>query len=82
MEYQKQMPMVLFMSGDLTLQTSACFQPILLGATWNEKLIKKLFATGEEALFKDVDVLLAPTINLHRHPLEVDILNVTQKILS
>jgi len=52
-------------------QTSACFpSPILLGATWNEKLIKKIgSATGEEALFKDVDVLLAPTINLHRHPL-------------
>ena len=54
-----------------TKQTSACFpSPILLGATWNEKLIKKIgSATGEEALFKDVDVLLAPTINLHRHPL-------------
>ena len=54
-----------------TKQSSACFpSPILLGATWNEKLIKKIgSATGEEALFKDVDVLLAPTINLHRHPL-------------
>ena len=54
-----------------TPQTSACFpSPILLGATWNEKLIKKIgSATGEEALYKDVDVLLAPTINLHRHPL-------------
>ena len=54
-----------------TPQTSACFpSPILLGATWNEKLIKKIgLATGEEALYKDVDVLLAPTINLHRHPL-------------
>ena len=52
-------------------QTSACFpSPILLGATWNKKLIKKIgSATGEEALYKDVDVLLAPTINLHRHPL-------------
>ena len=39
-----------------TPQTSACFpSPILLGATWNEKLIKKIgSATGEEALFKDV----------------------------
>ena len=54
-----------------TKQSSACFpSPILLGATWNEKLIKKIgSATGDEALFKDVDVLLAPTINLHRHPL-------------
>tara|TARA_Y100000816_G_scaffold245955_1_gene194078 strand:- start:2984 stop:5419 length:2436 start_codon:yes stop_codon:yes gene_type:complete len=54
-----------------TPQTSACFpSPILLGATWNENLIKKVgSATGEEAIFKDVDVLLAPTINLHRHPL-------------
>ena len=52
-------------------QTSACFpSPILLGATWNEELVKEIgVATAEEALFKDVDVLLAPTINLHRHPL-------------
>ena len=54
-----------------TKQTSACFpSPVLLGATWNENLIKEIgIATAEEAIFKDVDVLLAPTINLHRHPL-------------
>ena len=35
-----------------------------------QKLIKKIgTALGEEALDKDVDVLLGPTINLHRHPL-------------
>ena len=58
--------------GDSTTkQTSACFpSPVLLGATWNENLIKEIgIATAEEAIFKDVDVLLAPTINLHRHPL-------------
>ena len=53
------------------LGKQACFpSPVLLGATWNENLIKEIgIATAEEAIFKDVDVLLAPTINLHRHPL-------------
>ena len=67
-----------------TPQTSACFpSPILLGATWNEKLIKKIgSATGEEAIYKDVDVLLAPTINFYIViRLGVDILSVIQKIL-
>ena len=52
-------------------KTSACFPcPILMGSTWNEELLEKIgVALGEEARDKDVDVLLGPTINLHRHPL-------------
>ena len=46
-----------------TPQTSACFpSPILLGATWNEKLIKKIgSATGEEALYKDCLLYTSPS---------------------
>ena len=58
--------------GDSTSgKSSACFPcPISLGSTWNKELINKIgIALGQEALDKDVDVLLGPTINLHRHPL-------------
>ena len=53
------------------IKSSACFPcPISIGSTWNKKLSKKVgIALGEEARDKDVDVLLGPTINLHRHPL-------------
>ena len=52
-------------------KSSACFPcPILMGSTWNEDLFSKIGeALGDEAKDKDVDVLLGPTINLHRHPL-------------
>lgn len=52
-------------------KSSACFPcPILMGSTWNEDLFYEIGeALGEEANDKDVDVLLGPTINLHRHPL-------------
>ncbi|MBV12751.1 MAG: glycosyl hydrolase family 3 [Flavobacteriaceae bacterium] len=58
--------------GDSTSnKTSACFpSPILMGATWNSALMKKVgIALGQEAKDKDVDVLLGPTINIHRHPI-------------
>ena len=58
--------------GDSTSnKRSACFpSPILMGATWNSDLMNKVgIALGEEAKDKDVDVLLGPTINIHRHPL-------------
>ena len=50
---------------------SACFpSAISLGSTWNMSLINRLgIELGEEAKAKDVDVLLGPTINIHRHPL-------------
>ena len=43
---------------------------ICMGATWNPVLIKNLgVAIAEEAKTKDVQVVLGPTINLHRTPL-------------
>ena len=52
-------------------QPSACFpSAISLGSTWNLDLINQIgIALGQEANAKDVDVLLGPTINIHRHPL-------------
>ena len=52
-------------------KTSACFPcAISIGSTWDLNLVEQLgIALGEEANAKDVDVLLGPTINIHRHPL-------------
>jgi len=52
-------------------KSSACFPcAISIGSTWDMDLIKQMgIALGEEAKVKDVDVLLGPTINIHRHPL-------------
>jgi beta-glucosidase len=52
-------------------KSSACFPcAISIGSTWDLALIKNIgIALGEEAQAKDVDVLLGPTINIHRHPL-------------
>ena len=58
--------------GDSTSgKSSACFPcAISIGSTWDMDLINQLgVALGEEAKVKDVDVLLGPTINIHRHPL-------------
>ncbi|MET8141186.1 glycoside hydrolase family 3 C-terminal domain-containing protein [Sphaerisporangium sp. NPDC005288] len=44
--------------------------PTALAASWDERLVERLGALlGDEARRKGVDVLLAPTINLHRSPL-------------
>ncbi|MFB9903151.1 glycoside hydrolase family 3 C-terminal domain-containing protein [Allokutzneria oryzae] len=44
--------------------------PSALAATWDEDLVRRLGAVlAGEARRKGVDVLLAPTINLHRSPL-------------
>jgi len=50
---------------------SACLPcPSALGATWDPQLVYRLAAAlGTEARSKDVDVLLAPTVNLMRSPL-------------
>lgn len=41
-----------------------------LGATWDPALLERIGrALGEEARTKGAHVLLAPTVNLHRHPL-------------
>ena len=51
--------------------SSACFPvAISLASTWNTALIGQIGAAlGEEAKSKGVHVLLAPTVNIHRTPL-------------
>ncbi|GCE31067.1 beta-glucosidase [Dictyobacter alpinus] len=51
--------------------TSACFPAgISLAATWNPELIERIGqALGQEAKSKGAQVLLAPTVNIHRSPL-------------
>ena len=50
---------------------SACFPVgICLGATWNVELVERVGqALGEEVQSKGAHVLLAPTVNIHRSPL-------------
>jgi beta-glucosidase len=50
---------------------SACFPcPISLAATWDVELVERIGrALGENAKMKHIHVLLAPTINIHRSPL-------------
>ena len=52
-------------------KSSACFPcAISISSSWDLDQVKKIgIALGEEAQAKDVDVLLGPTINIHRHPL-------------
>ena len=52
-------------------KSSACFPcAISIGSSWNLNLINTLGEElASEAKLKDVDVLLGPTINIHRHPL-------------
>jgi beta-glucosidase len=49
---------------------AACFPcGAALGATWDPDLLERVGrALGEEARTKGAHVLLAPTVNLHRHP--------------
>ncbi len=51
--------------------TSACLPcGTALGATWNRPLLEQVGQVlGEEALTKAADVVLAPTVNLHRNAL-------------
>jgi beta-glucosidase len=51
--------------------TSACFPAgICMAATWNTDLIRQVgIALGEEARSKEAQVLLGPTVNIHRSPL-------------
>ncbi len=51
--------------------TSACFPVgIALASTWNPHLIEQIGqALGEEAQSKGAQMLLAPTVNMHRSPL-------------
>jgi beta-glucosidase len=51
--------------------TSACFPAgVALAATWNPDLVKRVGqALAEEIKSKGAQILLAPTVNLHRSPL-------------
>ncbi len=51
--------------------TAACFPAgCALGATWDEDLVRKIGAAlGDETRSKGAQVVLGPTINLHRTPL-------------
>ncbi len=51
--------------------TSACFPcGTALGATWDPELVTEVGAAiGREARRKGARILLAPTVNIHRHPL-------------
>src|SRR5215216_5395162 len=52
-------------------RTAACFPVgISLAATWNPELVERIGAAiGEEAQTKGVHVVLGPTVNIHRSPL-------------
>ena len=51
--------------------SSACYpNGSAIASTWDTELIEALGKSlGREAKSKDADVLLGPTINIHRHPL-------------
>ena len=51
--------------------SAACFPcGTALGATWDPDLVREVgVALGREARSKQARVLLAPTVNIHRHPL-------------
>ena len=45
-------------------------EPSALAATWNRDLVRRVGRVlAEEARRKGAQVLLAPTVNIHRHPL-------------
>jgi beta-glucosidase len=44
--------------------------PIMLASTWNPDIVEAVGrAMGEEAKYYNISVLLAPGLNIHRHPL-------------
>lgn len=55
-------------SGGPTTVCAPC--GIAIGATWDPELVERLGAVlGGQALSKGAQVLLGPTVNMHRHPL-------------
>ena len=58
--------------GDSWVGTTSACAPCgtALGATWDPELLREVGRVlGEEARTKAVDIVLAPTVNLHRNPL-------------
>lgn len=57
-------------SGDLWYYATAFPAPIMLASTWNPEVVEEVGkAMGEEAKYYNISVLLAPGLNIHRHPL-------------
>jgi beta-glucosidase len=57
-------------SGDLWHYATAFPAPIMLASTWNPEVVEEVGkAMGEEAKYYNISVLLAPGLNIHRHPL-------------
>lgn len=58
--------------GDLTTGARAVCFPVgsAIGATWDTELVGEIATVlADEAQSKGADVLLGPTVNIHRHPL-------------
>lgn len=58
--------------GDLTTGAKAVCFPVgsAIGATWDTELVGEIAAVlADEARSKGAQVLLGPTVNIHRHPL-------------
>lgn len=57
--------------GDSTVYNCTHFpMATLLGATWNDSIVAEIGAAiGEEAREYGVDIMLAPALNIQRHPL-------------
>jgi beta-glucosidase len=57
-------------SEDLWYYATAFPAPIMLASTWNPEVVEEVGkAMGEEAKYYNISVLLAPGLNIHRHPL-------------
>lgn len=58
-------------AGIRSTKPTICFPcATLLACTWNEEMLEKVGrALGEDAIRNNVDVLLAPGLNIHRNPL-------------
>ena len=54
----------------LAVPTSCLPSPLLAASSWDKALIRQLGEVmGREAIENDIDIMLAPGLNLHRDPL-------------
>jgi len=55
--------------GEKWYYATAFPAPIMLASTWNQEIVEAVGrAMGEEAKYYNISVLLAPGLNIHRHP--------------